>query len=81
MKPSAPNFAARAGRWSAGHWKIATFGWLGFVVAAFVIGMAAGTHVLAQSDSGNGESGRVSKILARASFKQPASETVLVQSR
>jgi uncharacterized membrane protein YdfJ with MMPL/SSD domain len=78
---SAPNFAARAGRWSAEHWKIATFGWLGFVAAAFLIGTAAGTRVLAQSDSGNGESGRVSKVLAQAGFRQPASETVLVQSR
>jgi protein involved in temperature-dependent protein secretion len=23
-----PNLAARMGRWSAGHWKTATFGWL-----------------------------------------------------
>jgi hypothetical protein len=32
------NIAARMGRWSAGHWKIAVFGWLVFVVAAFMIG-------------------------------------------
>jgi uncharacterized membrane protein YdfJ with MMPL/SSD domain len=78
---SAPNLAARAGRWSAAHWKTATFGWLGFVAVAFALGNGVGTHVLAQSDSGNGESGRASKTLARAGFKQPASETVLVQSR
>ena len=28
------NLAAEAGRWSAAHWKTATFGWLGFVVVA-----------------------------------------------
>jgi uncharacterized membrane protein YdfJ with MMPL/SSD domain len=76
---SAPNFAARAGRWSAAHWKIATFGWLGFVAVAFVAGNAIGLQALSQSDSGNGESGRASQTLARAGFKQPASETVLVQ--
>ncbi len=32
------NFAARMGRWSARHRKIAVFGWLAFVVAAVVIG-------------------------------------------
>jgi uncharacterized membrane protein YdfJ with MMPL/SSD domain len=77
----APNFAARAGRWSAAHWKTAAFGWLGFVAVAFLLGIAIGSHVLAQSNSGNGESGRASKTLAHAGFKQPASETVLVQGR
>ena len=28
------NLAARMGRWSAAHWKTATFGWLAFVVVA-----------------------------------------------
>src|SRR5262249_2842127 len=27
------NLAARMGRWSAGHWKTAVFGWLAFVIA------------------------------------------------
>src|SRR6266571_7548723 len=75
-----PNLAARAGRWSAAHWKIATFGWLGFVVVAFALGNAIGMHALAQSASGNGESGRASQALAGAGFRQPASETVLIQS-
>ena len=26
------SFAARMGRWSASHWKTATFGWLAFVI-------------------------------------------------
>ena len=75
------NFALRAGRWSAAHWKTATFGWLGFVAVAFAIGMTVGTHALAQSDSLDGEAGRASSALGHAGFKQPASETVLVQSR
>ena len=32
------NLAARMGRWSAAHWKTATFGWLAFVVVAFALG-------------------------------------------
>jgi uncharacterized membrane protein YdfJ with MMPL/SSD domain len=78
---SAPNIAARAGRWSAAHWKTATVGWLGFVAVAVALGGAVGTHALAQSESGNGESGGAAKTLARAGFEQPASETVLVQNR
>src|SRR5438067_6072273 len=74
------NFALRAGRWSAAHWKTATFGWLGFVAVAFALGMTVGTHALAQSDSLDGEAGRASSALGHAGFKQPASETVLVES-
>ena len=37
------NLAARAGRWSAAHWKTATFGWLALVVCAVAIGNLAGT--------------------------------------
>ena len=37
------NLAARMGRWSAAHWKTATFGWLGFVVVAFMLGGLVGT--------------------------------------
>ena len=32
------NLAARMGRWSASHWKTATFGWLAFVIASFAHG-------------------------------------------
>ena len=32
------NLAARMGRWSAAHWKTATFGWLALVVVAFGVG-------------------------------------------
>ena len=73
------NLAARAGRWSAAHWKTATFGWLAFVIAAFVIGGAVGTKTLGDTDGLPGESGRMAKILDE-DFKTPAGETVLVQS-
>ena len=74
------NLAARAGRWSAAHWKTATFGWLAFVLVAVVLGGAIGTKQLNQNATGPGESGRMAKILDEE-FKQPAGETVLIQSR
>jgi uncharacterized membrane protein YdfJ with MMPL/SSD domain len=74
------NLAARMGRWSAGHWKTATFGWLALVAVAFAIGGAVGTNFIDPNTSGPGESGRMDKILD-AGFKQPAGESVLVQSR
>jgi uncharacterized membrane protein YdfJ with MMPL/SSD domain len=73
------NLASRAGRWSASHWKTATFGWLAFVVAAVVIGGAVGTKQLGANDGIPGESGRMEKILDE-NFSRPAGETVLVQS-
>ena len=51
------NIAARAGRWSAKHRKTAIFGWLAFVVIAFVIGGAVGQNTIAEEDYGNGSSG------------------------
>ena len=54
----AKNFAARAGRWSAAHRKTAIFGWLAFVIVAFVIGGNVGTKTLAEKDLGVGDSGR-----------------------
>jgi uncharacterized membrane protein YdfJ with MMPL/SSD domain len=74
------NLAGRAGRWSANNWKKAFFGWLLFVVAAVMIGNAVGTNKLADSDAGDGESGRAQKILGHADFKQPATESVLIQN-
>jgi uncharacterized membrane protein YdfJ with MMPL/SSD domain len=74
------NLAARMGRWSASHWKTATFGWLAFVVVAFQLGSVVGTKSIDPTTSGPGESGRVDRILD-AGFKQPAGESVLIQSR
>jgi len=78
-KTHAPNLAARMGRWSARHRKTAIFGWLAFVVCAFVVGMGTGQKTLDPATAGPGESGRMEKILD-AGFKQPAGESVLVQS-
>src|SRR4051794_17077660 len=74
------NLAARMGRWSADHWKTATFGWLALVLVAFALGNAAGVTSVDDNAPGPGESGRMDKVLA-AGFKQPAGESVLIQSR
>jgi uncharacterized membrane protein YdfJ with MMPL/SSD domain len=73
------NLAARAGRWSAAHWKTATFGWLAFVLVAVVLGGAVGTKSLGDNEGLPGESGRMEKILDE-NFQRPAGETVLIQS-
>jgi uncharacterized membrane protein YdfJ with MMPL/SSD domain len=70
---------ARAGAWSAQHRKAAIWGWLAFVVVAFMIGGALGTKTLDNSAIGVGESGRADKAIRDASPKH-ADEMVLVQS-
>src|SRR3954453_17386456 len=74
------NLAARMGRWSADHWKTATFGWLALVLVAFALGNAVGMTSVDDNAPGPGESGRMDKIL-NAGFKPPAGESVLIQSR
>ncbi|MGE5273751.1 MAG: MMPL family transporter, partial [Verrucomicrobiota bacterium] len=68
------------GRWSAAHWKTATFGWLALVGVAFGLGGMVGTKQIDQNAPGPGESGRMQKILDEG-FKQPVGESVLIQSR
>ncbi len=80
-EPGRPiNLSGRIAGWSIRHRKIAIFGWLGFVVVAFALGNVAGQKTLDPATSGPGESGRADRIL-EAGFKQPASESVLIQSK
>ena len=74
------NLAARMGRWSAAHWKTATFGWLAFVIVAFMLAGVVGMESQQNTGQGPGESGRANAIL-EAGFKRPAGEMVLIQSR
>src|SRR3954462_10115921 len=76
----AKNFAARAGRWSAQHRKTAIFGWLAFVIVAFVVGGNLGTKTLDEKDLGVGDSGRAAKVVDKA-FPEAAGEQVFVQSK
>src|SRR5436309_5878749 len=73
------NIAARMGRWSAAHWKTATFGWLALVAIAFAVGNQVGTKNIDPNTSGPGQSGRMDRIL-HDGFKLPANESVLIQS-
>src|SRR3954468_1064459 len=77
----AMNVASRMGRWSAGHWKTAVFGWLGCVVLALAGGMAVGTKQIETKDINVGQSHQADRILQKA-FPQadPQTEIVLVQS-
>ena len=75
-----PNLAARAGRWSAAHWKTATLGWLGLVVTAVVLGGVVGTKRLGDVEQSNGETAHAEKILADAGVKSAAGESVLIRS-
>jgi uncharacterized membrane protein YdfJ with MMPL/SSD domain len=75
----ARNLAARAGRWSAQHRKLAIWGWVAFVVAAVVIGGAVGTKTLSDNEQGVGESGQADRTLERG-FPESASERVLIQA-
>jgi uncharacterized membrane protein YdfJ with MMPL/SSD domain len=80
MQSPSRNFAARAGRWSAAHRKIAIFGWLAFVAIAAVGGGAAGLNTFVWQENGPGEAGRADKAMFDH-FPRHAEETVLVQSR
>jgi uncharacterized membrane protein YdfJ with MMPL/SSD domain len=73
------NLAARAGRWSAQHRKLAIWGWLGLVVLVFAIGTGAGTVTQENAQSGVGESGRASATINRA-FPKHVVEEVLIHS-
>jgi uncharacterized membrane protein YdfJ with MMPL/SSD domain len=75
------NIAARAGRWSAAHWKTATFGWLALVVAAVSLGSVVGTKPLTDAEGANGETARAQQILARAGWDNSAGEAVVVRSK
>jgi len=74
------NLAARAGRWSAAHWKTATLAWVAFVIVAVVLGKVVGTVKLTDAEQATGEAARAQAILQGAGFSQPAAENVLVQS-
>jgi uncharacterized membrane protein YdfJ with MMPL/SSD domain len=74
------NLASRAARWSAGHRKTAIFGWLAFVVIAFVLaGAVGGQKTIADEDYGNGSSKVADQAIAKANFRDSAEEQVLVQ--
>jgi RND superfamily putative drug exporter len=75
------NVAARAGRWSADHWKTAVSAWVAFCVVAIALGAVAGTKMLRQVDTAAGGTKQAEQMLDRAGFPNQAGESVLVQSK
>jgi uncharacterized membrane protein YdfJ with MMPL/SSD domain len=73
--------AARAGHWSAKNRKKAIGLWLAFVVVALVGGGAVGQRSLTDAESGVGESKAAEMTLDKKGPKDPATESVLVQSK
>jgi len=71
-------FAARMGRWSSQHRKLAIWGWIAFVVIAFVVGNMAGTKQPTHDDY-IGQSGQAEKLFSDH-FPDKDSEQVLVQA-
>jgi RND superfamily putative drug exporter len=69
------------GSWSARHRKKAIVGWLLLVVAAMLIGSAAGTKEITDAEGANGQSAKAEQVLAGSGFARSASENVLVQTR
>ncbi|MGY1581289.1 MMPL family transporter [Streptomyces sp. MN13] len=74
-------FAARAGGWSARHRWAAVGIWVLFVVLAMGLGSAAGQVEVKDSDQLKGETHTAAKIIEDAGIDEPASETVLIQSK
>ncbi|MFJ9352224.1 MMPL family transporter [Streptomyces sp. NPDC101237] len=72
--------AARAGGWSARHRWAAVGIWVLFVVLAMGLGSAAGRVDVDESDQLKGETHTAARIIDDAGIKEPASETVLIQS-
>ncbi|MFF8904610.1 MMPL family transporter [Streptomyces olivaceoviridis] len=72
--------AARAGGWSARHRWAAVGIWVVFVVLAMGLGSAAGRVDVSESDQLKGETHTAATIIDDAGIKEPAGETVLIQS-
>ena len=76
------NIAARMGRWSASHRKLAIFGWLAFVLSAIVVGTAVGQKTIDQQNNDVGQANRADHILKQAGFTEsgPLTEFVVIQN-
>src|SRR5262245_51736996 len=71
------------GRWSASHWKTATFGWLAFVIAAVMLGNMFGTTYLDDSDTNVGQAKKAEQLLESGfpKVKDEQGEIVFIQSQ
>ena len=81
MTPKPKGIAARAGHWSARHRKTAIFGWLGLIIALFMIGGSVGQKQPTDAQKLDGDSRKAMQIYEDAGFEKKTSEMVLVQSK
>ena len=65
------NVAYRAGRWSAAHWKTATFGWLAWSSRRILAATSSGTVKLSQPEQSTGRSARAQTLLNESGFHEP----------
>jgi hypothetical protein len=73
------NLAARAGRWSASHWKTAVVGWIVFVIAAFSLTLLVQARELSDAEMSSGNSKVAEEIIAGAGFAEHDGESVIIQ--
>ncbi len=76
------NLAARMGRWSARHRRLAIGGWLIFVIGALLIGSAVGQKTIDQSGGAVGQAKRANIMLQQGGFPRAGTltEMVIIQS-
>ena len=80
MSSPRKSLAGRAASWSAVHRKKAIFGWLAFVIVAFMFGNnVVGTTTISTVDGFNGESHDAEQAADDAGLR-PNGEVVLIQS-
>jgi RND superfamily putative drug exporter len=73
------NLSARAGRWSAAHWKTAVLGWTVFVAVLFALSSLVASRQVTSADVTSGDSKVAERILLSAGFPEYTGESVLVQ--
>ena len=77
------NVAARMGRWSARHRRLAIAGWLIFVIGTLVAGASVGQKTIDESGGSVGQAQRADQMLRQGGFPRsgPLTEMVVIQSR
>jgi uncharacterized membrane protein YdfJ with MMPL/SSD domain len=73
------NLSARAGRWSAAHWKTAVFGWIAFVAVLVALSSLVENKQVTSADITSGDSRVAEQILLGAGFPEHTGESVLIQ--
>jgi uncharacterized membrane protein YdfJ with MMPL/SSD domain len=73
------NLGARAGRWSATHWKTAVLGWIVLVAALFALSSLVESKQVTSADITSGDSKVAEQILLTAGFPEYTGESVLIQ--